>query len=136
MQAIATAMMNLIAQAIRVQKVNVQNTLPQKRIVQPTKKPITNMRKYILNPILSLGNAIINSGINLINMNHYLRVNVSYSTKRDVVAILLDNILIIMLTITLIRVVNIQYPNSLYTICSVLGIYFGAVLYTLHKRKY
>ena len=94
------------------------------------------MRKYILNPILSLGNAIINSGINLINKNHYLRVNVSYSTKRDVVAILLDSAIILAITITLIRVVNIQYPNSSYTICGVLGIYFGAVVYTLHKRKY
>ncbi len=127
---------NLIAQVTRVQKVNVQNTLLIKEIVQPIKETLTNMRKYILNPILSLGNAIINSGINLINKNHYLRVNVSYSTKRDVVAIILDSAIIMFTTVTLVRVVNIQYPNSVYTVCGILGTYFAAVVYFLYKRKY
>ena len=137
---VALPITSLIAQAIRVQKVNVLNTLLIKEIVQPIKETLTNMRKFLQNCYFSIGSYILSKGVSILDKMPFFKKRVSYMVKQTIVAIIFDSIVLLLTTIIFIRVTNLIVSNNIvsqyaeYVILSFMSIYFILAMVVLWKR--
>lgn len=131
---------NLAHLHIKVRAKNVLNTLVLKTIVQPIKNLLTNMKKFLQNCYFNTGSYILSKGVFLLNKIPFFRRRVSYMVKQTIVAIIFDNMLLLVSTIVFIRITNLIVSNNIisqyseYIIISLMGLYFIPAMFILWKR--
>jgi hypothetical protein len=98
------------------------------------------MRKFLQNCYYNIGGIILSKGVSILNKIPFFKKRVSYMVKQTIVAIIFDNILLLVTTIIFIRITNLIVSNNIvsqyaeYVILSLMAIYFVPAMYILWRR--